>query len=327
MFKTRIIPQILVFFLLVFCPAMVLATQAEVDNFDGRFLGARVWSDSAAAVYTRNLTNPNPYQGTYSHQITYDKSFGGGAGAYFGYDAGAGFDLSAYSHFSFMIFSILNNTKIKVILLDANSDEIHLVDQTVDQGAGWQRMVMDLNTGLYVGGPTNDGFQWTQLRRIHFRVWAFNVVETGIFRMDEMQFHISTLAAPAINGPVSGVYNNLPVTWNAIGGATLYEIWGEDNTLFVDANSNAGAGWVQAWPNTNTTNLTFSAPGTYYVKVRAWTAAPDAGGACSLWSTTEIATAEDVTSIPSLNEWGMIILSLLLGFTAIMRIRKQRDEV
>lgn len=248
------------------------------------------------------MTDTHPYAGTYSHQIIYNKALSE-AWDYFGYDMGSGYDYSAYSHFGFYIYSVLNNTQIQINLLDDDTDEMRYAGQTVNQGAGWKQMSWQLSTGTFVAN--GDGsFEWDRVRRILFYIWGGNGVATGIFRMDEMQFYTTALTIPtldAVSDP--GLDGRYDLDWNDIAGVALYEIWEEDNFLFVDANSNAGSGWTSSWPGDSIQAFDNSASDgtTFYYKVRAWTAAPADGGACSLWSDAQSITI-DILDAPVLND-------------------------
>jgi hypothetical protein len=272
---------------IVLCADAALATQPDVDNFDGRYLGSRSYWDQSI-VYTRDLTNSSAFMGTYSMQVTYNKALGG-TWHLFGYDAGGtGYDFSSYDTFSFMLYSVLNNTQIQINILDNDNDEMRYGAVTVNQGAGWQRVSWDLSAGTFV--PNGSGtFNWDHVRRILYYVWGGNGVASGIFRMDEIQFSDSSLSTPTVDSPLTDVNQDgtYPVTWNSIGGASLYEIWTEDSSMFVDANANAGSGWTSSRPTVNSADVTVSSSGTYYNKVRACSAAPESGGACSLWSDSE----------------------------------------
>lgn len=220
------------------------ATEPEIDNYDGRYAGARVYWDSSGSTYTRDLINTRPYAGDYSHQITYNKALGDWV--YFGYDMGSGYDYSAYSHFGFYVYSVLNDTQIQINFLDDDNDEMRYGAQTVNQGAGWEQVSWRLSTGVFVAN--GDGaFEWDRVRRILFFIRGGNGVATGTFRMDEMQFYTSALAMPTL-GAVSapGLDGRYDLDWDDIAGAALYEIWEKDNSLFVDANSNAGSGWTSS---------------------------------------------------------------------------------
>ena len=281
-----------VFIFLLLFTSTAFAASSEVDNYDGRFAGARIYWD--AGGYTRDLMNNNAYRGTYSQQVTYDKA--GFASSYIGYDIGSGFDFSMYDTFSFMVYSVLNNTQIEITLMDDGGDEMRYSALTVNQGAGWQRMSWDLTGGTEIGS-----FEWNNVRRIFFYVWNGNGTATGTFRMDEIQFTTSTLATPAINAPITdpdqdGTYT---LTWPSVPGAALYEVWTENGSMFVNANSNTGSGWQATWPNTSTADITVAVDDTYHNKVRAWTAAPGAGGACSYWSDTEAVTIAIVAPAPT----------------------------
>ncbi len=270
-----------------------LATNPDIDNFDGRYAGTRSWWESDP-IYTRDLTNSNPYVGTYSQQVTYAK--GGFLWGFFGYDIGSGYDYSAYSHFGFYLSSILNNTQIQITILDDDGDEMRYSALTVNQGAGWQQMSWQLSTGVFVAN--GDGsFEWNNVQRILFFVWGGNGVATGIFRMDEMQFYTTTLTTPTLDAPSDPDFDGeYDLDWNDITGATIYEIWEEDSSMFVNANSNAGSGWASAWPNISTQTFDNSDLDgtTLYYKVRAWTDTPGAGGACSLWSNVQSITMDIV---------------------------------
>jgi hypothetical protein len=148
-----------------------LATNAELDNFDGRFTGARAYSDSSV-VYTRDLTNANAFMGQYTMQVVYNKALGG-IWDYFGYDAGGGYDFSAYDRFGLRVYSVLNNTMIQITILDADSDEMRYGSQTANQGAGWQLMSFNLPGGVFVANG-NGSFDWGNVRRILFFVWGGN---------------------------------------------------------------------------------------------------------------------------------------------------------
>ncbi|MBN2407293.1 MAG: hypothetical protein JXJ19_06325 [Elusimicrobia bacterium] len=263
------------------------ATEPELDNFDGRYTGARAWWDSSA-VYDRDMTNSNSHLGAYSLQVVYNKD-AGGIWDYFGYDAGSGFDFSAYTHFGFYIYSVLNSSQIQFNILDDDGDEMRYTAQTVNQGAGWQLMNWQFSDGVFVAN--GDGsFEWDTVRRILFFVWGGNGVATGIFRMDDIQFYKSSLSAPVIDA-ITDIYGigDYDVTWSSVTGAALYEIWEDDSYKFADGCSDAGSGWDKSTPTVTSNSYSHKSDDgkTYYYMIRAWSDAEASGGACSLWSSVK----------------------------------------
>jgi hypothetical protein len=106
--------------------------------------------------------------------------------------------------------------------------------------------------------------------------WAYSLWEMSAD-------YVAAPAAPVINPiPLSNT-GDYAVSWGPVDGAGIYEL---QESLTTDFSSLSGGGW----PSGPSEPISGRRSGTYFYRVRAWTAAPENGGAAGEWS--EVAMAQ-----------------------------------
>lgn len=102
--------------------------------------------------------------------------------------------------------------------------------------------------------------------------WGYSLYEMAIGDSSLLDIpEINTLPSP----DADGIYT---VSWNNIAGAAIYQVQ-EDTVDTFDSADNR-----EFWPSGTFEDITGRTDGTYYYRVKAWTAPPGSGGTSSNWS-------------------------------------------
>jgi hypothetical protein len=182
-------------------------------------------------------------------------------------------------------------------------------------GAFIYQLVMDTTSAF---GSANERQFWPQsptdtipnipIGTYYFKVRAWsNIPENGgaaSWWSQTVTATVTTFPTPVIN-PVNETYAGqvIPVTWNAITGAKMYQVQFDTQNDFASSNKK------EFWPQSAIEQIPGQTAGTYYIRVRAWTDAPENGGVRSVWS-----SVVTITVLPSINtpafiasEWSGIV--------------------
>ncbi len=128
--------------------------------------------------------------------------------------------------------------------------------------------------------------------RQYFRVRAWNALPekggTASAWSNVVQVDVSDgTLGPTINQPGT-IYENTGfwLTWSKVSTAKMYQVYMDTTSSFSSSNLK------QFWPSSNSEPIPAQAAGTYYFKVRGWTAAPEKGGNATYWSQTLTLTVQ-----------------------------------
>lgn len=262
----------------------------EVENFDGRAIGTHLWWDDASGVYSRNVAySADQYQGRYSMEVSYNKN--GHAWAFYGFDAGTAHDYTAFNRFGFWAKKTSgNNVSVLVKFGDTDSEEAEAGTVTINSDS-WQFVSLDI-TNISVG----NNFELSKFNKVMFFAAPNDATAAGTFLMDEIQFYSSSVSSPVIDSNIPVNNGAYTITYPAVSGAYIYEIWEDTNKKFTNSSANRDKEWQAYWPDVPYQNIVKTEDNLFYYKIRTWNALPQQGGACSLWSD---AISIDVTYTPS----------------------------
>lgn len=157
---------------------------------------------------------------------------------------------------------------------DANGDQAHAVDAGI-WTAGTYFNFTDTGNGYSIG-LTADGSDTNSTADWSFYDTPSPGAENSIAPI--------VIDAPVITLPSEDYDGNYTVTWNVVSEATIYQLQ-EDTVDTFDSVNNQ-----EFWPGGTFENITGRTDGTYYYRVRAWTAPPENGGISSDWSATKSIT-------------------------------------
>lgn len=111
----------------------------------------------------------------------------------------------------------------------------------------------------------------------------------------------------------SGGGLNSQIVWNVTPG-TYYLAYGNNNIDAVDVSNNVFCGNASGNCSANTTSV-----------LDHWNSNGSATGSYTITLSAPTAAAAAPTSIPTLSEWGMILLSSLLALGTVLTLRRQRQ--